>query len=193
MRQITKQIKTNRVLHLARHTGIAGTGFVPGRPRLGLGGIVLAGLLLAALPAGAEELAVGSRAPDFTFTGSDGGTHKLSDYRGQPLVLHFWATWCGPCIRELPLISRLVAQARDMTTLAVNCAETDREVSAFLRNKKFNLNVVMDQTGQISELYNIYAIPQTFMIDAEGIIRSVRVGAYTQRELNRDVSALLGR
>jgi alkyl hydroperoxide reductase subunit AhpC len=80
-----------------------------------------------------------------------------------------------------------------MTTLAVNCAETDREVSAFLRNKKFNLNVVMDRTGQISELYNIYAIPQTFMIDAEGIIRSVRVGAYTQRELNRDVSALLRR
>jgi alkyl hydroperoxide reductase subunit AhpC len=79
-----------------------------------------------------------------------------------------------------------------MVVLAVNCAETDREISSFLRNKKLNLNVVMDRTGRISELYNIYAIPQTFMIDGEGVIRSVRVGAYSQRELNRDLSAFLG-
>jgi alkyl hydroperoxide reductase subunit AhpC len=79
-----------------------------------------------------------------------------------------------------------------MVVLAVNCAERDREVSAFLRNKDLTLNVVMDRAGDISRLYNIYAIPQTFMIDGEGVIRSVRVGAYSQRELNRDVSALLG-
>jgi thiol-disulfide isomerase/thioredoxin len=146
-----------------------------------------------ALPAGAADLAEGSSAPDFTFTAPGGGTHKLSDYRGKPLVLHFWATWCGPCIRELPLISALGSRTGDLTTLAVNCAETDQEVSSFLRDRKFSLNVVMDRTGHISELYNIYAIPQTFMIDAEGVIRSVRVGAYSQRELNRDISALLGR
>jgi thiol-disulfide isomerase/thioredoxin len=158
-----------------------------------LGAVILALLLLWALPAGAAELTVGSGAPDFTFTTSDGGTHKLSDYRGKPLVLHFWATWCGPCIRELPLISRLTASGPgDMTVLAVNCAETDQEISSFLRNKRLNLNVVTDQTGHISELYNIYAIPQTFMIDGEGVIRSVRVGAYSQRELNRDVAAFLG-
>jgi peroxiredoxin len=155
--------------------------------------IVVVCLLLWALPAGADNLAVGNRAPDFTFTTADGGTRRLSDYRGKPLVLHFWATWCGPCISELPLISGLASQAQNMTTLAVNCAETDREVSSFLRNKKLDLNVVMDRSGQISELYNIYAIPQTFMIDGEGIIRSVRVGAYSRRDLNRDVSALLGR
>ncbi|MDR1024938.1 MAG: TlpA family protein disulfide reductase [Treponema sp.] len=197
MKQIIKQVKTNRAAEAARHFGIAGARLapIPGRLRAGnfLGGIVLAGLLLAALPAGADGLAVGSRAPDFTFTGPDGGTHSLSDYRGKPLVLHFWATWCGPCVGELPLISRLETQSRNMTTLAVNCAETDREVSSFLRNRKLTLNVVMDRTGQISELYNIYAIPQTFMIDGEGVIRSIRVGAYNQRELNRDVSALLGR
>jgi peroxiredoxin len=144
-----------------------------------------------ALPAGADELAVGRRAPDFTFTAPGGRTVKLSDYRGKPVALHFWATWCGPCIRELPLIAALGPRSQELTTLAVNCAETDREVSSFLRTWKLDLNLVMDRDGRISQLYNIYAIPQTFMIDAEGIIRSIRVGAYSQRELNRDLSALL--
>jgi peroxiredoxin len=167
--------------------------FRPGKPRGSfLRGLVFAGLLLWILPAGADEPAVGRRVPDFTFTAPDGGTVKLSDYRGKPLVLHFWATWCGPCIRELPLIAALDARSREMTTLAVNCAETDQEVSSFLRARKLNLNVVMDRDGGISQLYRIYAIPQTFMIDAEGIIKSIRVGAYSQRELNRDLSALLG-
>lgn len=156
-----------------------------------LNGIILAGILLWAPPAGADEPAVGRKAPDFTFTAPDGRTVKLSDYRGKPLALHFWATWCGPCIRELPLIAALAAKSQELTSLAVNCAETDREVSSFLRDRKLNLNVVMDRDGQISQLYNIYAIPQTFMIDAEGFIKSIRVGAYNSRELNRDISALL--
>jgi thiol-disulfide isomerase/thioredoxin len=155
------------------------------------GGLVLAGLLLWTLPAAAEGPAVGGRAPDFTFTAPDGRTLRLSDYRGKPVALHFWATWCGPCIRELPLIAALGSRSQNLSTLAVNCAETDREVSSFLRARKLNLNVVMDRDGQISQLYNIYAIPQTFMIDSEGIVRSIQVGAYSQRELNRDISALL--
>jgi peroxiredoxin len=156
-----------------------------------LGGLVIAGLLLRVLPLGADELAAGKRAPDFTFTDSGGKAVKLSDYRGKPMVLHFWASWCGPCIRELPLIAALNSRSQELTALAVNCAETDREVSSFLKAGKLSLNLVMDRDGRISRLYNIYAIPQTFMIDAEGIVRSIRVGAYSQRELNRDLSALL--
>jgi thiol-disulfide isomerase/thioredoxin len=154
-------------------------------------GVILAGLLLRALPVMADEPAVGQAAPDFTFTAPDGKTVKLSDYRGKPVVLHFWATWCGPCIRELPLIAALGSKSRELTTLAVNCAETDREVSAFLQARKLKLDVVMDRDGEISRLYNIYAIPQTYMIDAAGIIKSIRVGAYSQRELNRDLAVLL--
>jgi peroxiredoxin len=155
-------------------------------------GIVL--FLTLALPACAQELAAGRPAPNFTFTGADGRTHTLAEYRGRPVALHFWATWCGPCIQELPLISQLTASnPQDLVVLAVNCAEADREVSSFLRARKLNLNLVMDRDGRVSQLYNIYAIPQTFMIDREGVIRSVRVGAYNKQDLNRDVSALLGR
>ncbi|MDR1972021.1 MAG: TlpA family protein disulfide reductase [Treponema sp.] len=154
-------------------------------------------LLGAALSAGAQAAANGAPAPgkpapDFTFTAPDGRTVKLSDYRGKPLALHFWATWCGPCIRELPLMANLTAsKSGDLVTLAVNCSETDREVTSFLGSRKLSLNVVMDRDGQISRLYNIFAIPQTFMIDGEGIIRSIKLGAYSQRELSRDISSLL--
>jgi thiol-disulfide isomerase/thioredoxin len=161
------------------------------RSRARAAGFVL--FLALALPAFAQELRAGRPAPDFSFVDSDGRSHTLAEYRGRPVALHFWATWCGPCVRELPLISRLGAPgSQDLVVLAVNCAETDREVSSFLRAQKLSLNLVMDRESRISRLYGIYAIPQTFMIDREGLIRSVRVGAYTQRELNRDISALLG-
>jgi peroxiredoxin len=162
--------------------------------RRALIGLGIAVFLIAAPFARADGPVVGQKAPDFTFTAPGEGAKKLSDYRGKPVALHFWATWCGPCIRELPLVSQLTAaESQRMAVLAVNCAETDREVSTFLTDKRLDLNVVMDRDGRISRLYNIYAIPQTYLIDGEGFIRSVRVGAYSRAEMNRDVSALLGR
>jgi thiol-disulfide isomerase/thioredoxin len=108
------------------------------------------------------------------------------------VALHFWATWCGPCIKELPLISELTASiSQVLTVLAVDCAETDQDVSRFLSKKNYNLNVVMDKDNRISRIYDITAIPQTLMIDADGRIRSIQIGSYTKARLNRDVSALL--
>jgi peroxiredoxin len=156
---------------------------------------VCAGLLLlvsAALPVQGAELSVGNPAPDFTFTSPEGKAVKLSSYRGKPVALHFWAAWCGPCIRELPLIAALTAaRAQDLTVLAVNCGEPERKVRDFLERAALSLHVVMDQDFRISGLYRINAIPQTYLIDEAGIIRSIRIGAYNRAELNRDVSALL--
>jgi thiol-disulfide isomerase/thioredoxin len=151
-------------------------------------------LLSAALSVQGAELAVGKAAPDFTFTSAEGKPMSLSSYRGKPVALHFWATWCGPCIRELPLISALTTtKNQDLTVLAVNCAETAGDVADFLGRTKVTLNVVMDQDYRISQLYRINAIPQTYLIDEAGIIQSIRIGAYSRAELNRDVSALLRR
>jgi peroxiredoxin len=144
--------------------------------------------------AAADAPAVGKPAPDFTVTiaGPLGRRQKLSDYRGKPVALHFWATWCGPCIRELPLIADLTASKSDvLTVLAVNCQEPENVAASFLSRQKLRLNLALDQDGAISRLYNINAIPQTFMIDSDGVIRSIRVGAYTKNTLAADVSALL--
>ncbi|MDR2660153.1 MAG: TlpA family protein disulfide reductase [Spirochaetaceae bacterium] len=151
-------------------------------------------LMSAATLNAAGAPVAGKAAPDFTFTSAVplGKAQKLSDYRGKPVVLHFWATWCGPCVRELPLISELGAsKSGELTVLAVNCGETEDAVSLFLSKRKIRLNLVMDKNSEISRLYGISAIPQTFMIDADGIIRSARVGAYNDKDLDQDVSALL--
>ncbi|MDR0706508.1 MAG: redoxin domain-containing protein [Treponema sp.] len=153
-------------------------------------------LLSKAVPVFADKPTVGKPAPDFVFTADAplGRLRKLSDYRGKPVALHFWATWCGPCIRELPLIADLTeSKADELTVLAVNCAEMDRTVSSFLSKRNIRLNLVMDTDRKISRLYNINAIPQTFMIDKDGVIRSVQVGSYTKKELDGAVDALLAR
>jgi peroxiredoxin len=155
--------------------------------------ILCAVVLMTAAVVFADELSIGQTAPDFTFIGAiPAKQQKLSDYRGKPVALHFWAAWCGPCVRELPLISALSSsKSDDITVLAVNCGEADRYVSSFLSKRNLRLNIVMDRDNSISALYNIDAIPQTFMIDADGVIRSIRVGSYTKTELDRDVSAML--
>jgi thiol-disulfide isomerase/thioredoxin len=171
--------------------------FLEKAPKTGQGIAALCAsvFLLAAAPGiEAAGLAVGMSAPDFTFTSDTpmSKPQKLSDYRGKPVALHFWATWCGPCIRELPLIAELTASKADaLTVLAVNCAEQDNKVSAFLSSMKLRLNLVMDRDGKISRLYNITAIPHTFMIDEKGVIRSIQVGSYNETKLNEAVAALL--
>ncbi|MDR0410243.1 MAG: TlpA family protein disulfide reductase [Spirochaetaceae bacterium] len=140
--------------------------------------------------------AAGQLAPDFTISlaGSPNNRKKLSEYRGKPVVLHFWASWCGPCVRELPLIADITSPgANDFAVIAVNCQEPEKVASDFLAKRKLRLNLAMDTNGAISALYGINAIPQTFMIDSEGVIRSVRVGAYTAKTLTADVAALLSK
>jgi peroxiredoxin len=151
-------------------------------------------LCAAASSACSNEIAVGKTAPDFVFTNAVPMAKqvKLSDYRGTPVALHFWATWCGPCVSELPLIAELTAsKSGGLAVLAVNCAEPKDLVSAFLEKQKLKLDLVLDEDASISRLYKIDAIPQTYMIDKNGIIRSIKIGAYTKNELDRDVSALL--
>jgi peroxiredoxin len=140
----------------------------------------------------AADLPAGMSAPDFTFTAASGEVEKLSDYKGKPVALHFWTTWCGPCIRELPLISELTeSNAGSITVLAVNCGERDDNVRLFLSKNNISLNLIMDKDNAISNLYNINAIPQTWMIDENGVIRSIQVGAYSMKGLNIDLVALL--
>jgi peroxiredoxin len=157
---------------------------------------VVAFIIIAAAPisAFADAPAVGKPAPDFTVTmaGPLGRRQKLSDYLGKPVALHFWATWCGPCVRELPLIAELTAsKSDDLTVIAVNCQEPENVAASFLSRQKLRLNLALDADGAISALYNINAIPQTFMIDKDGVIRSIQVGSYTKNSLDTAVSSLL--
>ena len=136
-------------------------------------------------------------APDFTLVDQNGQEHTLSDYKGKVVFLNFWATWCGPCQREMPEIQQLYEDWGENTGEVVvlgvaNPMDPDRpgnadrltagEIGGWLEEKGYTYPTVMDETGEIFAQYGISAFPTTFMIDADG-----NVFGYITGSLTRDI------
>jgi peroxiredoxin len=125
---------------------------------------------------------VGKLAPDFTFTYSDGESVSLSDLRGRSIMLNFWATWCGPCKYEMPLIQDLANDQekaeKGLILLTVNSGETGDAVREFMKERGFSFPVLLDIQKGIMRSYNVRYIPTTFFIGQDGIISEIRIGAF---------------
>jgi peroxiredoxin len=111
-----------------------------------------------------------TRAPEFTLRDAGGGTSALVNYRGDLVLLNFWATWCEPCREEMPSIERLHRNfgSRGLTILAVNQREHAVQVTKFLRANGLSFAAPLDGDGRVAESFRIYGIPSTFLIDANG-------------------------
>ncbi|MGB9735379.1 MAG: peroxiredoxin family protein [bacterium] len=130
-------------------------------------------------PAGSSVPEENAIAPDFTLRTIDNKTVKLSDYRGKVVFLNFWATWCPPCRMELPAMEKLYEKLKDQpfVMLAVNVDEADPDgVRNFVRSMNLTFPVLLDD-GNVSKLYNINAIPTTFIIKKNGVIDAIVNGA----------------
>lgn len=115
---------------------------------------------------------------DFTALMADGSTFTLSEHEGSVILLNFWATWCGPCVREMPAFPRLVEKyGDDLTLIAVNVGETEQDVKAFLEKNSYGFSVGLDTEGGISALYPTEGIPYTILIGRDGRIASIYLGA----------------
>lgn len=121
---------------------------------------------------------VGQVAPDFTLPLLYGGNVRLSDLRGQPVVLNFWATWCPPCIEEMPALESLWQQTSgQVVVLGVDQGERHETVARFLETTApVTFPILMDPDQVIGYRYYVRSLPTTFFIDANGIIREIRVG-----------------
>jgi peroxiredoxin len=132
---------------------------------------------------GAQLPAPGRTAPDFSLVGLDGEMVSLKDYRGSPVLLNFWATWCGPCRFEMPFIQEIYRdpdwQAAGLEIVAVNIGESGSAVEEFMSDNDLTFPVVLDLSTEVAERYNIRAIPTTFFIDKDGIIERIDTGAFT--------------
>ena len=141
---------------------------------------------------------IGKKAPQFESVLLDGSKFKLENHKGKVVVLDFWATWCGPCVRALPVLIEEMSQFEkdELILLAVNQGETKKVISQFLKKKKLQqLNVVMDRKKSIGRDYKVQGIPKTVVIDQEGVIRHVEVGFGEQAaaRINAKISKLLSK
>ncbi|MCD7870224.1 MAG: TlpA family protein disulfide reductase [Enterocloster clostridioformis] len=120
----------------------------------------------------------GVAAPDFTGELMDGTSITLSELQGKPVIINFWATWCGPCVKEMPAFERLKDDFGDkIGIIAVNCGDDAETVKDFVEENGYTFSVVLDEEYSISMLYPTNSIPYTVVLDAEGKVTHISTGA----------------
>lgn len=175
---------------MKRAIGLIVSGLVVG---IGLGVLVLAGLQASGwLRGGAPSFSgaavqspqVGNPAPDFSLETVDGAQVSLSDLRGTPVLINFWATWCGPCVVEMPNIQEYYERYPGrFEVLAVNADESQREVAAFAGKMNLTFPLLLDPGNQVNSLYRLRGYPTTFLVDAEGVVQVQHIGSLSEEQI----------
>ena len=121
---------------------------------------------------------IGREAPDFTLEDLDGNSIRLNDLRGKVVFLNFWATWCPPCRAEMPDIEEIYQQYKDqdVVILGIDIQESPNKVRSFVKDGGYTWTMLLDETAVAANLYNVRAIPTSYFIDREGIIKAISIG-----------------
>ncbi|KGR74101.1 thiol-disulfide oxidoreductase ResA [Ureibacillus sinduriensis] len=134
-----------------------------------------------------KVLQVGDKAPDFELVDlyESDLKHRLSDYEGKGVFLNFWGTWCEPCKKEMPAMSRQYANYKEqgVEVLTVNIAQTDFEVKKFLESLDVHFPAVIDQTKAVMTAYNVNPLPTTILINPEGRVEKIITGEMSERQI----------
>jgi len=138
----------------------------------------LAACLLALGSVPAFAVAPETPAPDFTLKSLDGANLRLEEYRGQVVLINFWASWCGPCRQEMPVLDRLHQryEAAGFAVLGVNVEGVEGPARELLNKVPVTFPVLIDEGQKVSELYALQAMPSTVVIDRDGVVRYVHRG-----------------
>lgn len=140
---------------------------------------------------------IGRAAPDFLLQTPDGGELRLSDLRGSPVLVNFWASWCTPCRQEMPEIVRAFdARERDgLVVVAIDLQENDAQVAEFASDYGMDFPVVIDRTGQVAEAWRIggpvEGIPSSYFIDADGVVQARVFGPMDAERIEEELAKVL--
>jgi len=158
-------------------------------------------LLVLAVLAGVEGRAAaalpsaGKTAPDFAAKSDSGRNVRLSELRGQVVMINFWASWCNPCRQELPLLDKLFSQYRSsgFVLLAVNVDDHRKDGELMLKRLGLGLPTLFDADKRVAKLYGVDTMPATLIIDRDGRVRYVYRGYYSgyEQKYERQVRELL--
>ena len=135
------------------------------------------------------------KATDFTLKSRGGKNIKLSELRGQVVMINFWASWCGPCRQEMPLLEALHKKysALGFTLLGVNVEQDSSKANAYLRDISVSFPILFDKKNSVSKAYNISAMPSTVMVDRDGNLRYLHHGYKPgyEKEYQKQIKSLI--
>lgn len=167
--------------------------------RLGLAAFVALASINLAAPLSAGELKVGTKAPAWKLNGLDGKAVQSSDFKGKVVVFNFWATWCGPCVREIPDFVEVQKEFKDKGVVFIGVSvdspaaekKTTAKVKAFVEKMKINYPIVWGDKKVDKDYGGITGIPQTYVIDKKGVIRASHLGMISKKDLLKSLKPLL--
>jgi thiol-disulfide isomerase/thioredoxin len=138
---------------------------------------------------------MGKPAPDFKMDLLSGGQAKLADHKGKDVVIiDFWATWCPPCVAELPMVADVAKSRADKGVVfyAINEEEEPADIKPFLEEKKLtDLKVALDKDGEVSKAYLVDPLPQVVIIGKDGVVKTVLIGIKSKDDFAKAVDAAL--
>jgi len=129
-------------------------------------------------------------APDFELPDLEGNIRRLSDYKGQVVVLNFWATWCGPCVREMPMFQEFQDRYPEMVLLGVDEEESPETVRDFLQKMGLTYTILLDEKAELARDLRVNYLPTTFFVDQQGDIRFRHYGIVTEEQLTHYLTEL---
>ena len=140
--------------------------------------IALGAILLSILSMQAHALTIGDTAPDFTLKNQQDTNLNLAEQRGEIILINFWASWCGPCRKEMPVLQKLQDKYQDLgvQVWGVNVEQENQAGKDFLADLDLSFSIFFDQTNSLSKTYQVEAMPTTVMIDRNGKVRFVFQG-----------------
>ena len=142
-----------------------------------------------------EGPGIGYRAPEFTLQTLSGQTVQWSDLLGKPTLISYWATWCGPCMNELSILSKIHAeyQGQDFQVITINAIEQDSvdKVQSTVNQMGMTFPVLLDHGDQFAKMYQTLFLPTTFYVDANGVIRSITLGDSSEAEFRGKIKQLI--
>ena len=138
----------------------------------------IAGAAALLLVTGAIAGVMNTPAPDFTLKSNTGSNLRLSEHRGEVVLINFWASWCGPCRQEMPLLSELHDKYKSLgfTVLGVNVEEDSSQAKKLLKEMPVSFPVLFDNNSTVSKQYDVVAMPSTVLVDRNGKMRYLHKG-----------------